>query len=42
MKRQMQKVIKNLGKNLDSMNVYSLLILNIGVEWAESFFSAQR
>lgn len=25
----MQKVIKNLGKNLDSMNVYSLFILNI-------------
>ena len=28
-KRQMQKVIRNLGKNLDNMNVYSLLILNI-------------
>ena len=29
MNRQMQKVIKNLGKNLDSMNVYSLLIFTI-------------
>lgn len=25
----MQKVIKNLGKNLDIMNVYSFFILNI-------------
>ncbi len=32
-KRQMQKVIKNLGKNLDSMNVCSLFIFNMGTLW---------
>lgn len=29
MNRQMQKVIKNLGRNLDNMNVYSLFILSM-------------
>jgi len=28
-KRQMQNVIKNLGKNLDNMNVYSLFIFSM-------------
>jgi len=31
MKRQMQKVIKNLGKNLDIMKVCSRFIFSIGV-----------